>query len=467
MRGVRPLLALLAALSSASVGCFNQVELAVSVVAPDGGDPFRGPDAATQVRVRVENGAGGPQTANVAANGAFSLSLDLASISAPARLIVEALAGGAVIGSGATPAVRWSALPTGIVPVFVQRRDTLVTAAPGLALGAQRTAPQIVPLNSPFVAVIGGADSEAPIDVLDLFNLGRSDNANVLRAPYTGALQAFSLDGLRVLILKGCQTTLWSATTNTFEGTGENVPPTERCEVSGSTAVIDPAGGGYLVGGTNTRTGMPSARVDRVLPSGRWVAGVPLTVPRAAPSAIYLRDGELLVAGGQADASAPALERYGISGGVAMDRRALRTGNADVDARSGATLVRAGGDMAYLLGGARVGATELATEDAVLDLGCFEQPCTLLLRTAPLLQVRRQSPLAALAEGDQVVVASGTNASGVVEAVERIDATDPRAPTAGGTVGTLGAAGLAMARVHTGSVMIAGGGQRAVWMFRH
>lgn len=467
MRRVRHLLPFAAALSLAGLGCSNQVELAVAVVSPDGGDPFRAPDAATEVRARVENGLGGPVVASVAPNGAFSLSLDLSAINASARLLIEALSGGVVVGSGATPPVRWSQLPPGIVPVFVQRRDSLVPAAPGVALGVQRIAPQVVPLRSPFVAVIGGADAEAPIDVLDLFNLGRSDNENVLRAPYTGPLQAFSLDGVRVLILKGCQTTLWNTATNTFEGTGENVPPSERCEVSGSTLVEDPNGGGYLVGGTVTRTGEASARVDRVLPTGRWVPGVPLTVPRASPTAIFLRDGELLVAGGQADAAAPSIERYAIGGSIPMERRALRTGDAEVDARSGATLVRAGGDVAYLLGGGRAGSPDLAAEDAVLDLGCLDQACPLLVRTAPLLQTRRRAPLAALAEGDQVVVASGSAGGGVVESVERIDATNPRMPVAAGAVGTLGAAGLAMARVHNGSVLIAGGGQRTVWMFRH
>lgn len=469
MRAVRPHLALLAALSFTPVACFNHVEVAVSVTAPDGGDPFRGPDAATQVRVLVENGAGGPQVASVSPNGAFSVSLDLETITAPARLLIEALSGGTVIGSGATPPVIWSQLGTGIVPVFVQRRDSLVPAAPGLTLGVQRTAPQIVVLRAPFVAVIGGAESPTPIDVLDLFSLGRSDNPTVLASPFTGALQAISLDGVRVLILKGCMTTLWNTATNAFDSSAANVPapPSARCALSGSTVVPDPNGGAYLVGGTVMGTGAPSPRVDRVLPSGQWVEGVPMVAARAAPSAIVLRERELLIAGGQTDASAPAIERYALDGAVPMDRRAQRTGNADVDARVGAALVRVGGGVAYLLGGARLGSMEPAAEDAVLELACLDQNCPLIASTAPLFTVRRRDALAALAEGEQVVIASGTNASGVTEAVERIDATAPRAPVAAGTVGSLGAAGLAMARIHTGSVMIAGGGLRDVWMFRH
>jgi hypothetical protein len=92
---------------------------------------------------------------------------------------------------------------------------------------------------------------------------------------------------------------------------------------------------------------------------GTWVQGVPMVTPRVEPAAVIVRDRELLVLGGQSDATQPALEHYSLDGSVATDRRAQRTGDADLDARTGAPLVRVG-DMAYALGGARVGATVLA-----------------------------------------------------------------------------------------------------------
>lgn len=454
----------IAALGLMAQGCFNQIELAVAVLTPDGGSPFNGADAATQARATVENGVGGPQTVNVAANGGFTLNLDLNAIGRPSRLRIEALRDGEVTGSGATPPVFWDRLAVSVVPVFVQRRDTLAAAPPSVSLETPRTAPAVVPINSPFVAIFGGNTSEASVDVLDLFNLGRPTNMNVLRAPYTGELAALNLDGVRVLVLKGCQATIWNSASNMFEGTGENVPPPERCEMTRSTVVPDPLGGGYLVGGL--RMGAPSPRVDRVMADGRWVAGVPMLTARVAPAAIVLRERELLVMGGHADAAASSLERYALDGSVPMERRALRTGDADLDARAGAALVRVG-DMAYALGGGPMGGTGLGMSDAVLDLGCFEQTCPLLLRTSPLLRTRRRDAIAAVAEGDQVLVLGGVDANGAVEAAERVDGSRPREPAAGGVVGSLGAAGLSMARAHNGSLVIAGGGQRGVWFFRH
>lgn len=451
------------ALALAAQGCFNKIELAVAVISPDGGSPFNGPDAATQARATVENGVGGPQTVAVGANGGFTLALDLNAIARPSRLRIEALRDGQVIGSGATPPVFWDRLAASVVPVFVQRSDTLAVAPAAVALETPRTSPVIVPINSPFVAVFGGNASEAAVDVLDLFSLARPTNMTVLRTPYTGALEALNLDGVRVLVIKGCQTTIWNSASNTFEGTGENVPPAERCEMTRSTIVPDPLGGGYLVGGL--RMGAASPRVDRVMPDGSWVVGVPMVAPRVAPAAVWLRERELVVMGGQADATAPSLERYAVDGSVPMERRALRTGDAALDARTGAALVRVG-DMAYALGGGPVGGTELATEDAVLDLACLDQDCPLLLRTAPLLTARRRDAIAAVAEGDQVLVLGGVDANGAVESAERVDGAMPRAPAAGGSVGSLGAQGLSVARGHNGSVVIAGGGQRGVWFFR-
>jgi hypothetical protein len=72
-----------------------------------------------------------------------------------------------------------------------------------------------------------------------------------------------------------------------------------------------------------------------------------------------------------------------------------------------------------------------------------------------------------VAEGEQVIVAGGVNGSGAVTDVERIDATMPRAPVAVGVIGAVPGAGIAAARVHTGSVLLVGAGQRNAWLFRH
>lgn len=462
LRSSRRTLAALAALASGA--CFNKIELAVAVLTPDGGSPFTGANAATQARASVEGGIAAPLTVPVRSNGAFTLNLDLTGAQRASRLRIEALRDGRVMGSGATPPVFWNRLATSVIPVFVQRSDALVPAPPTVALELPRIAPAAVAINSPFIAVFGGTDAPATVDVLDLFNLGRPANTTV--APYGGALHAVVLDGGRVLLVKGCEARLWNASTNTFVGTGENVPPPERCDMTRSTVVPDPAGGAWLVGGT--RMGTPSARVDRVRSNGEWVQGVPMVAARVAPAAVLARDGELLVMGGQSDPAEPALERYRSDGAVPADRRPLRTGNPEVDARTGVALVRVG-EVAYALGGARVGAMDLATTDAVLDLQCLDQPgpsCPLLPSTPVLLGTRRRDAQAAVSEGDQVLVVGGTDANGAVEPAERVDGASPRSPTSGGVVGMLGAQGLTLVRAHNGSVLVLGGGQRGVWMFR-
>ena len=66
--------------------CQGQNPVLLGVIAPDGGDPFYGSDAATQVRVLVEDDATPPQLINVGANGEFQLPIQPANLTVRARV---------------------------------------------------------------------------------------------------------------------------------------------------------------------------------------------------------------------------------------------------------------------------------------------------------------------------------------------------------------------------------------------
>jgi hypothetical protein len=91
-----------------------------------------------------------------------------------------------------------------------------------------------------------------------------------------------------------------------------------------------------------------------------------------------------------------------------------------------------------------------------------------LLGVRPWLTQRRRDATAARAEGDRVVVASGTGADGMVAgSVEAIDVSAARNPQAGVVVGALPYDGLSMLPLATGSVWIVGVGRAESWLYRH
>ena len=120
--------------------CQGSQSMSLRVFTPDGGDPWVGDDAATQARLRIEDHQTPDQTVTVAGDGSFSLQVVLANPDATVRVVVEALRGGQVVGWGGTPLAQWGSFGPVLLPVFVQRRDTLAGAP--WSPGAARTSPK-------------------------------------------------------------------------------------------------------------------------------------------------------------------------------------------------------------------------------------------------------------------------------------------------------------------------------------
>jgi hypothetical protein len=456
----RRCLGVLAALGLWAVGCTQgESTLALLVIAPDGGNPFVGAEMATEARFRLEGDSAREQVVAVPAGGGFSLEVDAPTGSDPVRALLEARRGDTLVGWGATPPLRWNTLGPTFLPLFVQRRDTLVPAPWGL--GAARQRPFLASLDGNFVVVLGGAAERGPMDVYDLAWLAPVSGAASTDDAFNRDASVLRLRDGSFLLVRGCVTAVWQPTDNSIT-TPMEPPPSGRCELAASTAVQDPDGGGLLLGGRTAQG--PSTRVDRVTAEGVWMLASPLRVAREAPEALRIGPGEVLVAGGQTP-PAPTLERYNES--VPEDRRTLTTGDAAVDNRRGGTLVALRDGVALLLGGLG-GDNTLATDDVLLDLGCVVGGCAPVLGRAALLSQRRHGATAARAEGHHVVVAGGTDAAGgVTDAVEVLDATDARRPMARGRVAALPYTGLSMLPLSTGAVLVAGGGRRETWFYRH
>lgn len=438
--------------------------MALQVFTPDGGDPWVGDGAATQARLRVEDRETPPQTVTVGRGGRFTLQVELVRPDLRSRIVLEALRDGEVVGSGATPPARWSAFGPTLLPVWVQRRDSVVVAPWGeRGGGARRSRPFLFELQSPLVAAIGGALAPTAADVFDALVIGQVPNAVAIDDTFNRDATALRLANGAVLLVRGCASVVWNPSDNTVATPLGRPAPQERCDVIASAALQEPGGGGLVVGGRTATAAV--ARVDRVLPDGTWMPADPLTTPRDHPSVLRLGESDALVAGGQGPA-ADYLERWAPA--LTAAQRALHTGDPRVDGRTGAALVAAGDGVALALGGAVAGSGGLAAEDVLLDTRCATGGCAVLLGVRGLLSQRRRDATAALAEGDRVLVASGVGADGAVAAtVEVLDVSAARDPGAGVAVGSLPYEGLSMLPLATGSVWIVGGGRAESWLYRH
>jgi hypothetical protein len=443
-----------------SVGGCQEASLVVQVIAADGGDPFLPPDAATQARFRFEDNRAAPVTVNVAPNGYFSLELTTPPAALATRGIVESLQLGTVTGSGASPPVKWSALGAAYVSVFVQRNDTLVHFP--WSLTVQRTSPILLAIEPNFVVALGGTTTAAASESFNLLTLTSANNGSTIESAFGRNTSAVRLANNTYLLFNGCMSIVWNPLLNTNPMMPASMPPTERCAIHGSTVVQEPTGGALVFGGHNASG--PVARVDLIDPDGQWMTAPPMSAPRDRISTVRIGPYDVLLAGGQPTAT-PLLERYTRTPGVTSG--ALQTGMTRVDERSGVALVDVGEGVVLALGGNVLGSTDLVAEDVVIDTRCLSVRCPLVLGTPVLLRERRREPVAVVAEGGRVVVASGTGSAGVAASVETVDISNLRAPVMGQVVGNVPFENITGLRLNTGSVMLMGGGTRDVWVYRH
>ncbi len=450
----------LVALATLAPAC-RESTLAMRVVAADGGDPFLPPDGATQARFAIEGVTASAQTVNVASDGSFTLDLELGDDARqPGRAVLEALVNGAIIGSGATPPVNWVALGPSVVPIFVQRRDTVVESPWRFA--RPRTSPWLFETAQTFAIALGGTTENAPVESFDALSLTSARGVNIDSA-FDREASAIRLKDGRFLLLRGCSALVWNANDNSVSmPSSEQSVPLERCSVQGSSVLQEPAGGALVLGGHDPMG--PVARVDLVRDDGVWMSAPPLATPRDRPALVRLGPSEGLLGGGQRTGT--FLERYSPS--LATNQRAVATGDRHVDERTAATLVAVGDSLVLALGGVMLGSTDLTPDDVIIDTRCVAGGCTQIVAGTPvLLRERRRDATAVRAEGDRVVVAAGSAVGGVASTVELIDVSQARNPRGLGTIATLPFAGLTMLPLRTGSVLIAGGGRVETWLYRH
>jgi hypothetical protein len=442
----------------------QETTLAVRVVTPrDGGSPFSGDGAATQARFRIDDGVSNTTTVNVAPNGYFALDLTISNSPRAAPGVLEALRGNDVMGSGATPALEWNRLGPVVVSLFVQRRDSLVLYP--WSFVRPRTAPQLFEVAPSFIVAVGGSSVSEPIESFNQALLAGASDGAVFDTSFGREASFVRLGNGNLMAIRGCMALVWNPSTNAAPtapmAMSMMMPPPERCDVTQSTVVQEPAGGAMLLGGRGPSG--PVARVDVIAADGAWSMALPMAAPRVRPAAVRTGPNEALIAGGQVEA--PLLERYTRT--LAADRRVLRTGNATIDQRRDVALVAVDQGIVLALGGSVLGSTDLVADDVVLDTRCLDGGCPLVVATRPLLRERRRDAVAALATDGRVVVASGAGVGGVAASVELLDASSPRAPVWVGTVGTIPFDGITALRLSTGSVLFAGGGRNETWTFRH
>ena len=188
--------------------CQGSQSMSLRVFTPDGGDPWVGDDAATQARLRIEDHQTPDQTVTVASDGSFSLQVVLANPDATVRVVVEALRGGQVVGWGGTPLAQWGSFGPVLLPVYVQRRDTLAGAP--WSPGAARTSPMLFELAAPYVTALGGAVQAAAPDVFDDLAMRRVDGAAVLDDTFNRDASAIKLTDGTILLVRGCAALIWS-----------------------------------------------------------------------------------------------------------------------------------------------------------------------------------------------------------------------------------------------------------------
>jgi hypothetical protein len=484
-----PLIAVVGTLASA---CGGDAPIDITVIAPDGGDPFLGPDAANNAIVYLDDNGMSPRTTlPVDAMGHFAVDIQPHVATEESRLIIEAWRGSELVGSGATPPIVWSGVAGHSAAVLMHRRDTLIPAPDAFATG--RAEFQLVPYNAGFVAAItvprGSTDARV-VDYYDLFTHVRGSMAQQVPAGFDDDTAIVTISS-QWLLVRGSDVVRYSGSSMLPVST-DGIATVPDGQPLGSTAVGDPTsldGAAWLVGGHDT-AGNPVAFVDRVEENDtntvvwtQYPSAQQLATPRAHPDVIVLREPTTttaplwLVVGGQAHASDPMMELCQPGGSVPT--LGIPT---TVTPRTGATgvciAVDAVGCSAALVLGGRDASGAAVADDVLVDGVCARANDTshCVTSVASLFAHRRSGARAAWAEGGRVLVVGGHDGTSTNDAVydaESIDVSNPMAPAPGRLVATLPNADPAVITAANLSVMVAGGRRpdgspgNEVWFYRY
>jgi hypothetical protein len=470
----------LLALASCGAACSNNAQVVVVVIAPDGGDPFLGVDAATQARITLENTARTSTTVPVMANGSFQLDVRPASNTEISRLRIEALRDDQVIATGVTTPVAWSAEGNQVIRVLMQFADS-VTAVPfGLPDG--RSDCQLLELGGAgefigcFTLPTAQGQAVEPA-VYDVLHHGLASGfAQQIPGEFTGDATVV-IAGNRLYLVQGDHAVQYVGDPSMdnpaldvsdwlpHDGAGRST----RAGLVRSSAYHSDEGG-WLLGGNIAR--VPVYQVDHftsATPDGGVAylafdnSAARLAVPRSAPQVVELThenlNPKILVAGGNT-ADTAFLEIYRPMG----DGHVLDLGVDDTNRTHAAIACihvdeNAHCDRVIILGG-RNG--DAAGDDLIVDvatdtLANGHEP--VIRQRGRWLSHRRDDAHVALAEGGRLLVAGGDDASGApVRALEVLDVHDP--DTTAPTSLDLHVDSCEHAMVHSltnGSVIIMGG----------
>lgn len=463
----------LALVVSLLAACANNVAVSVTVIAPDGSDPFVGPDAASQVRITLENDAGMSTLQSVAANGEFRIDIRPQSVDEISRLRIEALRDNVVIATGVTPATQWS-VAGGALAVLMQAPDSVVAAPSRWATA--RADCQLIPLaggTTVGIFTTPTTTQEGLADFYDVLRHGRYSIPQIIPAGFDGDSTVVSA-GENVFIVRGAAAVGFDRDymTNPRTPTLDGRLPAERAAqaIVRSTGYQDGSGGAWLFGGRDG-DGMPSARVDHVSSSTFAFDGIAgtLAVARVAPQIVLLARYEtaptqpalLLYGGNAADQSSFEVYTPGVpTGGAVFDLGAdsHRTGAAITCIASSSTNSTTGCTRVAVIGGMLGGVP--TADDFVIDVTSLRtspnDPPRIVAR-GTWFTPRRIGARATLAEGGVLVLTGGTDSSGAsVTDIASLDVHDVNAITTGHVVGTSCANPATLSLVN-GSVMIAGG----------
>jgi hypothetical protein len=475
----------LLALASTAAACSDNAQIIAYVIAPDGGDPFLGDDAATEARITLENDAGTSTTVPVMANGSFQMDLRPTSETEVSRLRIEALRGGEVIATGVTTPVQWSAQAHQVIPVLMQFPDSVTAAPHALADGRADCQPVVLGSFGEFVGCFtaprAGDASLAPA-VYELMHQGLATNfAQTMPGQFTGDATVL-IAGDKIYVVQGDRAVQYIGNPM-INPVAQDVSMWLPHDASGQrslragivrSSVYHSTAGGWLIGGNIA--GAPQTRVDHFAPISDGSASNstiinfdgtanPLLVGRSAPTIIRLNvddtNPRLLIAGGNAPDAAfaetyrPLFQDSNVTVQLGPDTNRTHAAIACIHVSE----ENQGCTHAIVLGGHNGAAVG---DDLVLALGTGASNPPSIVQRGHWLNHPRDDAHLALAEGGRLVVAGGTDANGQpVTDIEALDVHDPMAPptsrdVAHDTCANPMVAGI-MEGITNGTVVIMGG----------
>jgi hypothetical protein len=426
-------------------GCGDPALLELKLVTPDGPDPLAGAD---RIRLVVTEPAAEQVVSHSGGSASLGLELQLEVAGAVGSVILEGLAGEALVARGETP-------PISLRPVdrelafLVARAGALSRLQARLASPVRGPASVLLPSSGILLAGGTGQDG-APVATATLYDFfrHRSEVAAPMPGPRMGAVSA-TCGATCALVLLGANQSALEDRIFQFDGTvwrtiPDGLGPGERRR--DASAVLLDDGSTLIVGGAGAVGPLDSVlRLDpggTTLDPALGLEPARARAPRVAP-AIAAASGAVVIAGGQA------------AGAVPLELYYPASASFQAPALPGPTLTGAGA-AACALGDGRVAV--VGGRDAsgrLLRDGWIVDPVSITVQHLPDCLAEARADHALVRTGAQLVVVGGTGASGPTTWVEVLDA--QTLARAGEATAATPRVGLAIGRLGPGSFLLMGG----------